>query len=247
MRTSFHVSPLADEFRLRADQLVDETLMITFAVVMHGELGRCATNRAFAKQDQSLQQLSHVEQRVVNNDYTISFASRRYQLAREQVKAGMRGKQVRIELHLSGTLRARFEGQSVEASECGDAPAPAKPAAKPTRKDHNRGGKSDWIEGFFERPGPELQGFTNAIGIGSTIPSWRSGKTHGSVTGGHSPIASEPTPSPRLWAAAPGATPALQAEHITSGLAGHSKPELSTLLQSGTFYFALTCVPGAVA
>ena len=24
------------------------------------------------------------------------------------------------------------------------------------RKDHNRGGKSDWMDGFFERPGPEL-------------------------------------------------------------------------------------------
>ena len=101
--------------------------------------------------------LSHVEQRVVSHDYTISFAGRRYQLAREQVKAGMRGKPVRIELHLSGTVRARFEGQYVELSECGaKVPATAKPIAKPTRKDHNRGGKSDWMAGFFERPGPEL-------------------------------------------------------------------------------------------
>jgi transposase len=101
--------------------------------------------------------LSHVEERVVSNDYTISFAGRRYQLAREQVKAGMRGKKVRIQLHLNGTLRARFEGQYVEMSECGvKAPVMAKPAGKPTRKDHNRGGKSDWMDGFFERPGPEL-------------------------------------------------------------------------------------------
>ncbi len=34
--------------------------------------------------------LSHVEQRVVSNDYTFSFASRRYQIARQEVKAGMR-------------------------------------------------------------------------------------------------------------------------------------------------------------
>jgi len=66
-------------------------------------------------------------------------------------------------------------------------------------------------------------------------------KTRGfCVTGGHSPIASEPTPSPRLWATAPGATPALPVEHITGGDSGHSKPERSTLLESGTFYFALT-------
>jgi hypothetical protein len=101
--------------------------------------------------------LSHVEQRVISNDYTFSFAGRRYQIARQQVKTGMRGKSLRIELHLSGTLRARFEGQYLEISECGvKAPAAAKAVGKPVRKDHNRGGKSDWMEGFFERPGPEL-------------------------------------------------------------------------------------------
>jgi hypothetical protein len=90
-------------------------------------------------------------------------------------------------------------------------------------------------------PKPPLGGLTNAIGLGSTMPSWRSGKTHGyCVTGGHSPIASEPTPSPRLWVTAPGATPALRIENITGGPAGNSKPELSTLLETGTFYFALT-------
>jgi hypothetical protein len=82
------------------------------------------------------------------------------------------------------------------------------------------------------------------------MPSWRSGKTHGfCVTGGHSPIASEPTPSRRLWAAAPGATPAPRIEHTTGGRSDDPKAELSTLLERGTFYFALTCAgsgaPGA--
>ena len=101
--------------------------------------------------------LSHVEQRVVSNDYTFSFAGRRYQIARSEVKAGMRGKSLRIELHLSGALRARWEGRYVEVSECGvKPPQAAKPVGKPVRKDHNRGGNSDWMDGFFERPGPEL-------------------------------------------------------------------------------------------
>ena len=101
--------------------------------------------------------LSHVEQRVVSNDYTFSFAGRKYQIARTDVKTGMRGKSLRIELHLNGALRARFEGVYAEVSECGaKAPAAPKAAGKPARKDHNRGGKSDWMDGFFERPGPEL-------------------------------------------------------------------------------------------
>ena len=92
--------------------------------------------------------LSHVEQRVIGNDYTFSFAGRRYQLAREQVKAGMRGKSLRIELHLNGTLRARLEGEYIETSECGAKVAqPVKRAGKAVRKDHNRGGKSDWMNG----------------------------------------------------------------------------------------------------
>jgi len=114
-------------------------------------------HRALTPQIDLASALSHVEQRVISNDYTFSFAGRRYQLARQQVKAGMRGKSLRIELHLSGTLRGRFEGQYVDVSECGaKVPAPSKPAGKPCRKDHNRGGKSDWMNGFFERPGPEL-------------------------------------------------------------------------------------------
>src|SRR4051794_4608152 len=52
---SFHFSALVDEFWIRADELVFEALMVAFAVVMHGELRRCATNRAFAKQDQPFQ------------------------------------------------------------------------------------------------------------------------------------------------------------------------------------------------
>jgi hypothetical protein len=101
--------------------------------------------------------LSHVEHRVIGNDYTFSFAGRRYQIARQDMKAGMRGKSLRLELGLSGELRARYEGQYVATGECGvKAPPAPKPPRRPARKDHNRGGKSPWMDGFFERPGPEL-------------------------------------------------------------------------------------------
>ena len=102
--------------------------------------------------------LSHVEQRVISNDYTFSFAGRRYQIARPDVKAGMKGQPIRIELRLNGELRARYQGQYVDVGECGVRPPAAipRPAAKPARKDHNRGGRSPWMEDFFDRPGPEL-------------------------------------------------------------------------------------------
>ena len=101
--------------------------------------------------------LSHVEQRVIRNDYTVWFAGRSYQIGRKDVRAGMKGQRLRIELRLDGELRARYEGQYVELGECGvkTSEQPARPR-KPVRKDHNAGGKSSWMEGFFDRPGPEL-------------------------------------------------------------------------------------------
>jgi hypothetical protein len=30
------------------------------------------------------------------------------------------------------------------------------PASQPVRKDHNAGGRSNWMEGFFDRPSPPL-------------------------------------------------------------------------------------------
>ena len=114
-------------------------------------------HRALTPQIDLASALSHVEHRMISNDFTFTFAGRRYQIARQQARAGMRGTKLRIELHLDGALRGRFEGQYVNVSECGaKAPEAPKIAAKPCRKDHNRGGKSDWMDGFFERPGPAL-------------------------------------------------------------------------------------------
>jgi hypothetical protein len=100
--------------------------------------------------------LSHVEQRVIGNDYTFSFAGRRYQIARAAVQAGMRQRSLRVELRLDESLKARYEGRYVDVSECGEKP-PASPAEpKAVSKDHNAGGKSRWMQGFFDRPGPPL-------------------------------------------------------------------------------------------
>lgn len=101
--------------------------------------------------------LSHVEERVIGNDFTFSFAGRRYQIQRAQVQAGMRRQRMRVELRLDGELKARYQGRYLEIDECGVRPVmnERKPA-KPMHKDHNAGGRSGWMKGFFDRPSPPL-------------------------------------------------------------------------------------------
>ncbi len=101
--------------------------------------------------------LSHVEQRVIANDYTFAFVGKRYQIAREDIQAGMKRQSLRVELRLNGDLKARYEGRYLQISECGvRQPATGKSSSKPVRKDHNAGGRSRWMEGFWDKPSPPL-------------------------------------------------------------------------------------------
>src|SRR5712692_4007431 len=101
--------------------------------------------------------LCHVEERVIANDYTFSFAAQRYQIGREQIQAGMRRQRLRVELRLNGELKARHQGRYLQIGECGLRAAAAAPAVgQPVRRDHNAGGKSSWMQGFFDRPSPPL-------------------------------------------------------------------------------------------
>lgn len=101
--------------------------------------------------------LCHVESRVIGNDHTFSFAGQRYQIARRNVQAGMRHQRLRVELRLNGELKACYQNRSLDIAPCAARVVPAEPLMrKPVRKDHNAGGKSAWMDGFFDRPSPPL-------------------------------------------------------------------------------------------
>jgi biotin operon repressor len=102
--------------------------------------------------------LSHVEQRTISNDYTIQFRGQRYQIARSSVRVGMRGEQVRVEARLDGSIALRFQGQYLSVELCGrDAvDRPEKPPSNPVRKDHNRGGRSNWMRNFQVAAAPAI-------------------------------------------------------------------------------------------
>lgn len=62
--------------------------------------------------------LSVVETRQVTNDYTIRFDSHLYQIARGDIRAGLRGAHVRIESRLDGSLQVRFQQHYLSVSQC---------------------------------------------------------------------------------------------------------------------------------
>jgi hypothetical protein len=98
--------------------------------------------------------LCHVEDRVIANDYTFSFASRRYQIDRSDIRAGMKQQRLQVELRLDGELHARYQGRYLRIARCGlaAAPAPEPTSEKAPRRGPNAGGKSTWMQGFFDRP-----------------------------------------------------------------------------------------------
>ena len=102
--------------------------------------------------------LCHVEERVIGNDYTFSFAGRRYQIERAAVQAGMRRQRVRVELRLDGELKARYQGTlrgdrrvRHAANRCC-----SRRTANQFAKITMREGGVSWMQGFFDRPSPPL-------------------------------------------------------------------------------------------
>jgi hypothetical protein len=80
--TSLQLPAFRDEVWIRADQLFAEALVVAFAVVMDAELAGCATNRAFAKKNQSLQANSALIVRTNRSAYAFKFGASGRQVSR---------------------------------------------------------------------------------------------------------------------------------------------------------------------
>lgn len=104
--------------------------------------------------------LSHVETRVIGSGLTFAFAGTPYRIAREDAQAGMKGQLLRVELRLDGTLQACYRGRYVGVKVCDeeteDFRAPKAKTVRQQRKGSNTGGKSQWMQGFWEQPAPPI-------------------------------------------------------------------------------------------
>ena len=78
--------------------------------------------------------LSHIEPRVVANDYTVRYGSRTWQIARADVKPGLRGARVSVEQRWDGTMAVRFGGRCLMVQACSAKSVtvkPLRPAPRP--------------------------------------------------------------------------------------------------------------------
>jgi len=101
--------------------------------------------------------LCRVEQRVVSNDYTIRLDGETYQIARQDIRPRLRGARVRVEQRRDGSIAVRFESQYLQVQQCEPAMKVPRPeSARPPKSKKASRAKSQWMNGFWDRPAPKL-------------------------------------------------------------------------------------------
>ncbi len=104
--------------------------------------------------------LSHVEERVIGQDYTIRHECQLFQIQREHIRAGLKGKRIRMERRLDGTVAAKGPDGALEIVLCEGGERPggaAKPRLRVTRKASSSGRGTSWMNGFHLHGGPSLE------------------------------------------------------------------------------------------
>jgi hypothetical protein len=109
-------------------------------------------HRALAKDHSLPASLSYVESREVGNGYTIQFDNKIYQIARGDIRAGLRGAHVRVEVRLDGSLAVRFRNRYLSVSECLVRPKAVGPAKTLKKRAAAPRPKSQWMKNFYLTP-----------------------------------------------------------------------------------------------
>lgn len=125
-------------------------------------------HRLLGKEHDLHASLSSVDTRQVANDYTIRFERKIYQIAREHVRAGLRGANVRVEARLDGSIAVRFGHQYLGIKVCHPQPKLAPPPSHPARSQSGRPSEA------WRRSNQEL--------FHSKTVLWRAGKDDRTLT-----------------------------------------------------------------
>jgi transposase len=117
-------------------------------------------HRPLGKQQELASILSHVETRVIGQDYTVRYEGQLYQIVREQIRSRLCGQAVRVEKRLDGRVVVRDRDGELTVKPCQSAePVPipkpenqSKPIAAAAATQCRR-----WMDGFHLRGGPSLE------------------------------------------------------------------------------------------
>ena len=121
-------------------------------------------HRPLGKQHDLAAILSQVETRQVDNDYTIRFEAKLYQIDRRDIRTGLRGGRVRVEKRRDGSIAVRFKDRYIKISVCEQRPkvAQAKRPQKPDQSVPRK--KSDWNKNFDLKKAPKVWQAAQASG-----------------------------------------------------------------------------------
>ena len=112
-------------------------------------------HRPVGKEHSLAASLSYVQTRQVRSDYTIQFENQTYQIGQNDIRAGLRGAGVRIEVRLDGSMAVRFQSDYVTVVECHPRPKVPNPEGPACRtKKPGPGAKSQWMKNF-QLTGPD--------------------------------------------------------------------------------------------
>ena len=100
--------------------------------------------------------LSHVEPRQVHNDYTIHFEAKVYQIARQDIGAGLRGTMVRVEKRRDGSVAVRFRERYLAVSICEQRPKLEPPKPAQPRRSAKPAKRSEWNQNFNLKKAPKI-------------------------------------------------------------------------------------------
>jgi len=113
-------------------------------------------HRPLEKQHDLAAVLSHVETRQVNNDYTIQWDAKIYQIARKSICVGLRGAVVRVEKRRECSLAVRFRDQYLSISQCDQRPKVTPARTFPKRPRIKPGQGSEWRKNFDLKKSPTV-------------------------------------------------------------------------------------------
>jgi transposase len=98
--------------------------------------------------------LSQVEERTVTSDYTIRYQGKIYQIARGDIRAGLRGSRVRVEQRLDGSLAVKFRQHGLSVAECQPRPKTAAPPKAVSPPKPRPRAAHPWMKGFDLQKSP---------------------------------------------------------------------------------------------